>query len=207
MRMSAAELGGRARFDSALRDARPAEGVAPCCHGLRRSASAVSGLFKTCLTSAVYTSPHQFKETRAILFALKSLSDKDEQEVLKPTSRGLSVLGRLARTQPGRWSGPLLCPTADYRLSFLKFLQRLLRPQCGVGVLDGFRAQSGSPDLDSNLLLLQSCRYTWRKAPGGKLRHKRPHTPSSETHRVIKPCFIFKYVPVSRENSLGSDSQ
>lgn len=180
MRMSTAELGRRVRFDSALRDARPAEGVAPCCHGLRRPASAASGLSKTCLTSAVYTSPHQFKETRAILFARKGLSDKDEQEVLKPTSRGLSVLGRVARTQPGRWSGPSLCPPADYSLSFLKFLQRRLRPLCGVGVLDGFRGQSGSPDLDSNLLQLQSCRYTWRKAPAGKLRHKR-------THRPLKP--------------------
>lgn len=44
-------------------------------------------------------------------------------------------------------------------------------------------------------------------SPGGKLKHKQPHTPSSETHRVIKPCFIFKYVLVSRENSLTSDSQ
>lgn len=111
--MSAAELGRRVRFDSVLRDARPAESVAPCCHWLRRPASAVSSRFKTCLTSAVYASPHQFKESRAILLARNGLSDEDEQEVLKPTSGGLSVLGRAMCTQPGRRSGPSLCPPAD----------------------------------------------------------------------------------------------
>lgn len=41
--------------------------------------------------------------------------------------------------------------------------------------------------------------------PGGKLKHFR--TTSHESHKVIKWCFIFERMPVSRENSLNSDSQ
>lgn len=95
--------------------------------------------------------------------ARNGLSEEDEQEVLKPTSRGLSagMGGAHADREAER---TITLPPTDYRLSCLKFLQRCLRlleiRLCGVGVLHGFRDQSGSPDLESNPLRLQSCRYT-----------------------------------------------
>lgn len=92
--------------------------------------------------------------------ARNGLSDEDEQQVLKPTSRGLSVLGREVRTQTGRRSGPSLWPPqiACHVWSFCRDVFRLLGIRlCGVGVLEGFMDLSGSPDLESNPLRLQSC--------------------------------------------------
>lgn len=143
--------------------------------------------------------------------ARNGLSDEDEQEVLKPTSRGLSA-GKGGTHADREAERTIAVPPTDYRLSCLKFLQRYLRlleiRLCGVGVLHGFRDQSGSPDVESNPRRLQSCRYTWCHISRREAKTQAAtHTPSSETHRVIKPCFIFKYVLVSRENNLTSDSR
>lgn len=53
-----------------------------------------------------------FMEMQETVFggARNGPSKEDEQEVLKPTSGGFYVLGRVAHTPTGRWSGPSLCP-------------------------------------------------------------------------------------------------